>query len=76
MCHACLSKVATQDIEISCNCSCGNSFRFTCDMMEHSGVESPESDDSTPYDTPLTSPSSSSGYESCLSFFGMFQLNV
>ncbi|XP_078181816.1 putative 1-phosphatidylinositol-3-phosphate 5-kinase FAB1D isoform X1 [Carex rostrata] len=40
-----------------------------CDMMEHSGVESPESDDSTPYDTPLTSPSSSSGYESCLSFF-------
>ncbi|KAJ4747767.1 1-phosphatidylinositol-3-phosphate 5-kinase [Rhynchospora pubera] len=36
--------------------------------MEYSGLESPESDDS-PYGTPLTSPSSSSGYESCLSFF-------
>ncbi|KAJ1703244.1 hypothetical protein LUZ63_003023 [Rhynchospora breviuscula] len=35
--------------------------------MEYSSLESPESDDS-PYGTPLMSPSSSSGYESCLSF--------
>ncbi|KAJ3707721.1 hypothetical protein LUZ61_011426 [Rhynchospora tenuis] len=68
MCHACLSKDATQEIEISCNCSCANSFHFKCDLMEYSGLELPESDDS-PYGTPLTSPSSSSGYESCLSFF-------
>jgi hypothetical protein len=71
MCHACLSKDVTQNIEISCNCS--NSLCSMCDMMEHSGVGLPESDDCIPYSTPLTSPSSSSGYESCHSFFGMFQ---